>query len=430
MAYDEELNQRREERRQQQAFRDSQKKLLRIAVIITAVTMVVCVAALGITVAVLGMPSSPSMETPAPSQPETPAPEPEAPPKAPDTVIHLVVGGDVNITDKTVAAGAIPNGYDYTSTFLDVAPILAGADLSALNFEGGLSGAPYGTAQKSAPKELVQGLRNAGVDFLQTANSQSIAAGLDGLKSTLAGINAAGITPLGTYATSEEFQKTGGYVIREVQGIRIAFVAFTKGMDGMGLPAGSEDCVNLLYTDYNSTYQKVDTEGITRVLETVKGQNPDITVALLHWGSEFNSKISKTQEKITTLMLEQGVDAIIGTHSHYVQTAEFNSARGTLVAYSLGDFLGNAESAGTDYSILLDLEITKNGETGKVKLSGVDYVPLYLQDETEDGGNLRILRIREALAAYEQNFVSKVSEQTYLAMKSALGKIESRMKLS
>ena len=73
--------------------------------------------------------------------------------------------------------------------------------------------------------------------------------------------------PLGTYASTEDFRKSGGYLIREVQGIRIAFVAFTKGMDGMGLPAGSEDCVNLLYEDYNSTYQTVDTEGITAILK-------------------------------------------------------------------------------------------------------------------------------------------------------------------
>ena len=429
---DDELNQRREKRKQEQKFRNSQQKLLRIGIIMTAVTVVLCATALLITWGVVSQPQNPSLEAPSPesstqeSSQTQEQPAPEQPPVQPDTVIHIIAGGDINITDKTVAAGQTNSGYDYSDVFLDVMPILAEADLACLNFEGSLSGSPYGSANKSAPRELLQALRNAGVDFLQTANSQSVVGGLDGLKSTLTAIREAGITPLGTYANKEEFQKSGGYIIQEIQGVRIAFVAFTKGMDGMGLPTGSEDCVNLLYTDYNSTYQKVDTEGITAVLKAANKHKPDITIALLHWGSEFNNKISKTQEKITELMLQNGVDAIIGTHSHYVQTTQYDPAAGILVAYSLGDFYGDAESAGTDYSVLLDLEITKNAQTGETKLTGYDYIPVYIQHE-EESGALKLLRIREAINAYEKNFVTKVTEETYLAMKNALTKIESRM---
>ena len=72
------------------------------------------------------------------------------------------------------------------------------------------------------------------------------------------------------------------------------------------------------------------------------------------------------------------------------------------------------------------MEITRNGATGRVSITGVDYTPVYLLDETETGGGLRLLRIREAMAAYEQNTVNKVSQEAYLAMKNALEKIESR----
>ena len=273
----------------------------------------------------------------------------------------------------------------------------------------------------------MQALRNAGVDLVQAANSQSVVNGLSGLSSTLQGIRAAGMEPVGAYETSQQFKESGGYLIRQVDGIKIAVVSFTKGMDGMGLPAGSEDCVNLLYTDYNSAYQKVDTEGITEILKAVEKRKPDVTIALLHWGSEFNNQISATQEKIRDLMLENGVDAIIGTHSHYVQKVEFDAAKGTLVAYSLGDLFGDAQKAGTNYSVLLNLEITKDGDTGKVSITDYDYTPLYTVDETATGGGMRVLRIREAVAAYEENFVGKVNEETYLGMKSALEKIDSRM---
>jgi len=423
---DEELNKRREERRQEQRFLAKQQRFLKIGIVMTAVTLVFCAAALLIANGIVNAPEKPQLSAP----PTTTAPQPtetEPAPTVPDTVIHIVAGGDLNVTDKTVASGTAVSGYDYTDVFLDVVPTLSGADLTVLNFEGSIYGAPYGSQNKSAPQQMLQALQQAGVDMLQAANSQTVVNGLSGLAATLQGIRSAGMEPLGAYATAQEFKESGGYYIREIQGVRVAFVAFTKGMDGMGLPAGNEDCVNLLYKDYNSTYQKVDTEGITKILRAVEEKKPDITVALLHWGSEFNTKISSTQEKICKLMQDEGVNAIIGSHSHYVQTLDFDEATGKLVAYSLGDFFGDADKTGTDYSVLLDLEITKSGATGETKITGFDYTPVYTVNETETGGRMRVLRIREAVAAYESNFIERVSEETYTAMKSALSKIESRM---
>ena len=231
--------------------------------------------------------------------------------------------------------------------------------------------------------------------------------------------------PLGTYADQAEFEKYQGYLVYDIQGIRIALVAFTKGMDGRNLPEGSENCVNLLYTDYSSNYKEVNEEGITAILKSVEVVQPDITIALVHWGSEYNDQISATQKQICALMGELGVDALIGTHSHYVQAMGFDSQSGMFVAYSLGDFLGDAEVAGTNYSVLLDLEITRNGATGKVSISGYDYTPIY--QHYDENGNVQLLRIREAVAAYESDYIAKVPEAVYTAMKTALQRIEARV---
>jgi len=424
MAFDDnELNQRRQRHREEQKFLAAQRKLLRIGFIVTGITMVLCAATLLITHGLLRAPdpSKPSMES---TIPPTEAPTEPAPP---DTVIHFVAGGDINVTDKTVSAGNLPSGYDYSNVFLDILPVLAAGDLTAVNFEGSLFGAPYGTDSKSAPKELMQALKSAGVDFVQTANSYAVYNGLDGLQLTLQGIRQTGMEPLGTYADKAEFTENGGFVIRQVQGIRVAIVAFTKGMDGMGLPAGSEDCVNLLYKDFSSTYQTVDEDGIEDILHRAQEYQPDVTIALLHWGSEFNDKISDSQKKIVKIMTGAGVDAIIGTHSHYVQQVTLDEKTNQLVAYSLGDLLGDADRAGTDYSVLLDVEITRDGKTGQVKITGFDYTPVFIADETATGGQLRVLRIKEAMAAYETNCVGCVSKETYEAMKYALSRIEDRI---
>ena len=265
-------------------------------------------------------------------------------------------------------------------------------------------------------------------DAVQAANSAAIRQGVSGLVTTLETFDHVGLTSLGTYADSASFRKSGGYEIVEVGGIRIALIAFTKGMDNLGLPAGSEDCVNLLYKDYSTDYKKVDTDGIARVLRNVSEEQPDITIAMLHWGSEYNDEISDTQEKIRKQLQEGGVDIIVGSHPHLVQKVEYDSIAHTLVAYSLGDFFGDAAMAGTNYSVILELQITKLNSTGECYLSGWDYTPIFtLKPEQSNIGGHRVVRIREAMERYELDFVGRITEEAYGDMEYALERIEKRI---
>lgn len=368
------------------------------------------------------------------NQPETTQPATTAPtqltqptePKEGQSVITIVAGGDVNVTDSVVAAGSQDGRYDYTRLFMDIAPVFSAADAAIVNLEGNLVGAPYGTENASAPMELVQALERAGVDFVQMANSYSIKNGIIGLNTTLDRIRQCGMEPLGAFASQEEFNETQGFTIRNIGDIRVAFVAFTKGMGGLALPSGSEDRVNLLYKDYATGYQQIDKEGIQATLQAVQAQQPDVVVALLHWGSEHKSIISDNQKEIKKLMLEGGVDAIIGTHSHYVQTIEYDREQGTVVAYSLGDLLGDATAADTHYSILLKLQITKDHATGETRITGCEYVPVYTLTPGRDGEAMRLVRLETALTMYENSHVDKVSPKAYEAMKSAKNKIKSK----
>ena len=338
------------------------------------------------------------------------------------TVIHLVAAGDVNVSDTIVASGGAE--YDYTKTFLDVAHLLAEGDITVVNFEGNLCGSPYGGTSHSAPQSLAEALDRSGVDLVQLANSYSINHGISGLQATIQSVKDAGMEPLGVYADERAYKTGKGYTVKDVEGVKIAFIAFTKGMDGMTLPKGSEHCVNVLYSDYDSTYQTVDTRAINEVLDAVEEEAPDLTVAMLHWGSEYNDTISKTQKSIVTMLQERGVDAIIGTHPHYVQQMTYDPETGNFVAYSLGDLLSDGDRSGTEYSVILKLEITKSGET--TKITGYSYTPIFTV--AERGANLRSVRIAEAMAAYESNYLKSVSESTYNAMIYALSRIEARIK--
>ena len=147
------------------------------------------------------------------TQPLTdPQPEGTQPdqPQTGTTVIHVSVAGDLNVTDTVLENAAHENGYDFSQTFQDVAPILSGADLALLNFEGNLSGGSYGSATGAAPLELAKAVRAIGVDAVQTANSAAIRQGVSGLVATLEAFDRVGLTALGTYANAEDFRRSGG----------------------------------------------------------------------------------------------------------------------------------------------------------------------------------------------------------------------------
>ncbi len=344
------------------------------------------------------------------------------------TVIHIAAAGDVNVTPEILAGAQTADGYDFTDTFRDVAPVMSGADLTLLNFEGTFSGAPYGDERSSAPVELAKALKNIGVDVVQTANSASIRAGILGLQSTIDTLYGEGMIPVGTFYDTQSAKSSGGYTIVEVQGLRIALVGFTKGMDNLGLPSGSEDCVNVLYEDFTTTYSKVDQEQIKKVLRKVEEEQPDLTIAMLHWGSEYNEDISKSQQTIRKLMLSNGVDVILGTHPHLVQTVDYDSQANTLVAYSLGDFYGNADQPGTNYSMVLDIEVTRDNLTGEVRISDYTYTPIFtLHSEESAAGGQRVVRIREAMSRYETNFIGKITPEVYETMERALKRLDQRV---
>ncbi len=396
------LKKRRQERKER---RQSKQKKLVIKLVIAAMALIL--------VAVLIFVVARDKEEPSPNTEATVDP-------SKTTVIHVAAVGDLNVTKKLVDSAGVDQNYG--SIFLDVAHLLSDADISVMNFEGVMVGDPYGES-RSAPLSMMQALSAAGVDLVQVANSYSIYKGVSGLAKTIENIRAAGMEPLGAYESNDARQKSGGYVLCEVQGVKVAFVAFTKGMDGMALPAGSEQCVNVLYEDYASTYKQVDTQGITAVLNAAKEAKPDVIIAMVHWGSEYNDTLSESQTQIKNLLLSSGADAVIGTHSHYVQAMELKD--GKFTAYSLGDFAGDAQRAGSEYSVVLDLEITKDKKSGKTQITNYSYTPIFTVTEEEQP--TKVVRIREAMTAFDGGYIEKISQGTYDKMKYALERIEKRI---
>lgn len=330
----------------------------------------------------------------------------------PDTKATLAAVGDIMMYDTELAAALQEDqSYDFTSFFEAISPFTISPDLTVGNLELNLLGTgPFvGNTQNApyfnAPNSLASQLSAIGFDILQTGNTYSIMNGTKGLQSTIDILNQNSIDHVGTHASDPDQSGSGGVVLREINGIRIAFIGFTKGVNNMSLPANNKYAVDLLYVDYNSEYKQVDATGILKRVEAAKSQNPDVIVAMLHWGGEYELEISSTQEEIRDLLFKNGVDVILGSHSHVVGPMEMREVETTdgekkqcFVAYSLGNFISDMSKDYTMESVILNLEFTKSGETGKTSITDASYTPLYILDRG-DGAEKRfeVLPIRNAI---------------------------------
>ena len=429
MARREELEQRRKKRAAQEQ-KKRQAAQMRRKLITAGVIFALCLVLVIYLTRDVNITGNPDPSDPAADFFTEPVREerPTSPPQTPTTTIHIKAAGDLNVTDKVISSGKSPYGdyYDYTRAFLDVAALMSEADLTLLNFEGNLVGPPYGTQTVSAPIELMEALDAIGVDIVQMANTYSIHNGMIGLAQTLNNIRAAGIEPVGAFSSPSEFEQSKGYTICDVQGIKVAIVAFTKGMGGLGLPAGSEDCVNKLYSDYDSEYKKINYDGIRAIMKNLRSEKPDVIIVMCHWGMEYNDQVFETQEDIAELLLAEGVDVILGTHSHMIHRIEYDEIGSTLVAYSLGDFFGDGTTAGTNYSFVMDIQITKDNDMGTTRIDNFTLTPIYTLSEAEGNGHRRVVRINESIDAWEINFVDKITTAAKESMEYSLTRIEAR----
>ncbi len=337
-------------------------------------------------------------------------------------IVRLAAVGDIYLTDDMLPAFRLSDGgYDFTSLFSGTVNIFAAADLVFGNFEGTFSGTPYGEQSGSCPDAMAAALHAAGFTVLQTANSYSIQSGMSGLERTLSTLRESGLKTVGTYASEAE-QRDQRAVLLEKNGIRIAFIALTKGMNGMSLPAGEEYRVDRLYTDYDSSYSKIDYNQLDRTLSAAKALRPDFIIAGLHWGSENNDTIRSSQEKIADYLVQNGVDVILGSHSHRFSKVEQRSVtvNGTqkkaVIAYSLGDFTAVREN-GVNLSAILQIELRKSRETGVTVVGDVSYTATAAVDRGEGVlPRYQILDADAAVALYEGNYYDHVTKEVYDAI--------------
>lgn len=358
--------------------------------------------------------SPPAQSDPASATPDTP----ETPP---DTVATLCVSGDLVMHIPIINSCRTGDGYDFTGLFDEIRPYYESADYATACIETTFNGPPYsGFPQFCAPDQLADDLKTVGLDLLSTASYHSLDTWYSGLTRTLDVLDEAGLDHVGTYRTQEERDSVK---VVDVGGIRLAFLAYTYGTNG--LPKDEHPyCVNIFTTDYMTNCSEIDYDLLKSDLDRAKQTDADAIAVYMHWGQEYATSPSDQQRELADFLFENGATLVLGGHVHVPQPMELRElpdGRTGFLDYCLGNLVSNQHDRYTNLTAAVNLELTKSGETGKVTVSGAQYVPMYmLHPDAAADGRYHLLDLNKAIAQCESGTSTVVPSSALPALRQGL----------
>lgn len=340
-----------------------------------------------------------------------------------DTTFTLAAIGDIMCHNSQFkdAYNSETSTYDFSYVFDNISTYTKTADLCVGNLETTFAGEEKGYSgypQFNTPDNLAYELKGIGLDVLTTAGNHALDTGYTGLSRTIDVLKDADISHLGTYQSQEEQDKV---LIKFVKGLKIAFVNYTYGTNGIPVPKDKTYCVNL-----------INKELISKQLDVAKSQDPDIIIACMHWGNEYQTKQNSTQMELADFLIQNGADIILGTHPHVLQpyekrtvNLEDGSTRNGFVAYSLGNFISDQNAKYTRSSIILDLTITKHVD-GTVSVDNINPIPIYMyKDNSVKSQKMKLIDVNKIIYNYENYLDNTITEKLYNSMKTELYNINS-----
>jgi len=314
--------------------------------------------------------------------------------------------------------------YNFRPSFDFIAPYLMEPDLTVGVLETTLAGAERGYSYYpnfNTPEELAANLKDAGFDLLATATNHSLDKGISGLQATIENLRAAGLENVGTYLSPEEQQTP---LIKDLNGIKVAFLAYTETTNGIPVPAGHEYAINFIPG-------MQDISPLMQEIERARAAGADIVAVLLHWGPvEYQTTPTDFQRQRARQIIEAGADLILGSHVHIIQPLEWitvqegeRAGRKALVAYSMGNFFTNQHyspgppnyipSPGVQCGLMVQVELQKDTATGEAVISDAGYRISWVHRHWQH----RILPVDEVIERGREQY--NLNEEEFQEMQSS-----------
>ncbi|MDR3165237.1 MAG: CapA family protein [Synergistaceae bacterium] len=319
---------------------------------------------------------------------------------------RAVFVGDIMAHAEQLKAARYEASWDFKPQFRRVKPLIWKA-LAVGNLETVFAGDAYefgGYPVFNTPDELASALDDLGMDIVTIANNHILDLGYDAAKRTADVLDRAGIFWTGLSAQEDPDEP----LVVEYAGLRWAFVNFSCGSDNKASPAPGDLRLNL-----------ISEEAVVSALKRASSYEPDVTVAYLHWGLEYQYSPAQSQRKIAALCVQNGADIVVGSHPHVLQPLEItsNDKGYAAIAYSLGNFISSIRSASCERSVVLAVEIEKN-ERERARISRVSIAPTWVSAREANGRQI----IEVVYAGTGGSFNHNALPETELATARRAGK--------
>ena len=294
-----------------------------------------------------------------------------------NNMVNLTFVGDAMQHAPQITAAQQADGtYDYSPCFQHLIDDITWADLAVVNLECPLGGKPYtGYPCFSAPDSYAQTLRDVGFDLFLTANNHCLDRHDKGLVRTCHVLDSLGIPHIGTYPNQQERNQRIPYIVN-VKGIRIAFLDYTYGTNGIPIQG-------------NVVVDFIDQQVIANDIALARERGAHAICVNLHWGIEYQLKPVATQRTLADWLVSQGVDLIIGGHPHVVEPMEVRYSKeydkNVLLVYSLGNFISNQSDIDTRGGAMVKVSLRM--ENGHAVIDNPRYKLFFVQKPVSRGEN-------------------------------------------
>ncbi len=308
--------------------------------------------------------------------------------------VSFAVVGDIMVHDYQYkeAYDWETGEYDFSHNFQDMKEYFEGYDFVLGNLETTFGGYAADYPMFSTPDSFLDTLVDAGFNILSTANNHSMDSGQAGLLRTLDQLDEVGMTHFGTYRSEEEQDEL---LIVEKNGLKIAFLSYTYGTNGIPVP--EDYLVNVMNED----------EMLEQIQEAE--EMADLVVMMPHMGNEYESAPREVHKSWIDLMIANGADIIFASHPHVLQPMEYREIEQPngeitdgFVIYSLGNFISSQTDPPRNASIVLFLTVEQLG-TDMPTVKEVEFMPIWTQFQNVDFENHFVVRsVYEMLSLSEE----------------------------
>ncbi|HET9085186.1 MAG TPA: CapA family protein [Candidatus Limnocylindrales bacterium] len=237
-------------------------------------------------------------------------------------------GGTAEITSR--CKDCSPLGWDLPRTRRTgnagaVRKVISGADIAIANFENPAPNSFSWHRSKTvftADPTLIDGLVNAGLDYVGIANNHIGDAGNKGILQTITNLKKRGLKYSGAGKDLAAAQKPA---ILGANGTKVAILAYDAIAPGYHAAKGEPGS------------SKLTIKAVQAGVKAARKAGAKVVIVFPHWGTEYKYSPFQNQQRLARQIIDAGADMIIGNHAHYAAAVEIY--KGKPIWYALGNFV-------------------------------------------------------------------------------------------